>query len=316
MKYEEENYAKDLYDSMTQELVPLIPVIVASIEGIVVHWNCEVSQGKRSCKVRCFNLGKPQYLIRFDQYNGMQAWGRTYQKKEALSAMIKWLQGEGILLLYKQFEFIDKEKRALSAIEALVIACYPELTQSTTRNLYNFDNYICELWFCAQDRSCRIFYYGDNQFPNFDFFEVQVPNFDFFADHAYLFQVQTEQIEQMALVIKRLLHDHSMPSDIVTEFPWLDTGKLASFYEQDRGIEGEFLLSWDLIEERYNDLGNITMFPIPRVLDVIAQMRKKGYDRTLRAGQSLHTLIVSRSRRYGLVKKSALDCPWLSSKFN
>jgi hypothetical protein len=83
-----------------------------------------------------------------------------------------------------------------------------------------------------------------------------------------------------------------MPSALKQEFDWLDIGKLASYYEAGRGIEGEFVVSWDKIELFYRDFA--------RVPDMIAQMRMAGFDKTLRVGQSLYTFIVSRARRHGL----------------
>lgn len=289
MKYEEEIYARDLHGALTQELVTLVPGTVVSIEGGGVHWNCDARQGERFCSVSCFNVqGKPEYLIRFDHDAQTQAWGRASQKTEAMSAMIRWLQGQELQLLYEQFEFIDRQKRALRAIEAQVIKCCPELTQSATSNLRDLSCDLYELWFHAKDRSCQISYYGKNY----------LPDFAFHWDESYLFQVQTGQVGQMALVIKRWLCNHIMPSDLEKEFPWIDTGQLAKYYEKGQGIEGEFILSWDSIERFYGKIVNASFGS--EVLEMIAQMRKKGYDKTLRAGQSLYSFIVSRSRRHGL----------------
>jgi hypothetical protein len=59
-------------------------------------------------------------------------------------------------------------------------------------------------------------------------------------------------------------------------------------------VEGEFLESWNQMEGVYES----SRFP-PRmmVLPFIAELRRAGYDRTLRAGQSIWSMIVSRSRR-------------------
>ena len=88
-----------------------------------------------------------------------------------------------------------------------------------------------------------------------------------------------------------------MPSALRTEFPWVQIGELADYYERGKPIESEFLKSWDLIERFYDSLE----FPfVPKVRGLIAQMRGRGYDKSLRAGQSLWSLILSRSRRHGL----------------
>jgi hypothetical protein len=102
----------------------------------------------------------------------------------------------------------------------------------------------------------------------------------------------------MFLLIKRWVYDEALPSRLAQEYDGLDVGPLASYYEAGNGIEGEFILSWDGIVAFYERLPR---FPhTAAVLAMIAQMRKNGFDRTLRAGQSMFTFIVSRSRRYGL----------------
>lgn len=73
--------------------------------------------------------------------------------------------------------------------------------------------------------------------------------------------------------------------------------KAASCYEEGRGVEGEFVESWDRIEKFYAEMN---FPPAEEIRSLIKAMREKGYDRTLRAGQSMYTLMLSRSRRHGL----------------
>jgi hypothetical protein len=66
---------------------------------------------------------------------------------------------------------------------------------------------------------------------------------------------------------------------------------------EDNDIERDFILSWDLTEEIFkfwnlHQKGN--------VFDLIYEMRQHGYDKTLRAGQSIMYFVVSRSRKHGL----------------
>jgi len=69
-----------------------------------------------------------------------------------------------------------------------------------------------------------------------------------------------------------------------------------------RPIEGEFISSWNWIERFYDS----EYFP-PKsfVLQFIRQLRRAGYDREFRAGQSLWALMLSRSRRHGLSDEQA-----------
>ena len=68
------------------------------------------------------------------------------------------------------------------------------------------------------------------------------------------------------------------------------------------GVEGEFILSWDRIEEFYDEL---ELSRKNEIKGLIKLMRKKGFEKTLRAGQSLYTLVLSRSRRHGLRENQA-----------
>jgi hypothetical protein len=86
------------------------------------------------------------------------------------------------------------------------------------------------------------------------------------------------------------------------DFPWLHIGELADYYESGTPVEGEFVQSWDFIEEFYReDWCNFSI----AVLDMIHAMRIAGYDRVLRAGQSMSSLGLSRSRRHGLKGEQA-----------
>ena len=57
-------------------------------------------------------------------------------------------------------------------------------------------------------------------------------------------------------------------------------------------------MSWDEIEQFYRETVKIPQSS--KILEMIAQMRERGHDRTFRAGQSMYAFVVSRSRRHGL----------------
>jgi len=64
-----------------------------------------------------------------------------------------------------------------------------------------------------------------------------------------------------------------MPSTMRTEFPWLSIGDLADYYEKGDPVEGEFIKSWDWMQQFYED----DSFPMKTaVLTLIAQLRMRG----------------------------------------
>ena len=72
--------------------------------------------------------------------------------------------------------------------------------------------------------------------------------------------------------------------------------------EQDqRPIEQQFVESWDEIESFYNDIAfRDGWSELKPIFGLISELRSRGYDRQLRAGQSLVTFILSRSKAHGL----------------
>ena len=72
-----------------------------------------------------------------------------------------------------------------------------------------------------------------------------------------------------------------------------------SDYQTVNPFERDFIQSWERIEEFFG----LMLARVPwkdRVLQFIAELRQAGYDRKLRAGQTIDIFIVSRSRHHGL----------------
>ena len=115
-----------------------------------------------------------------------------------------------------------------------------------------------------------------------------------------MFRTSADEIPRLLEMLRRWFPDLAMPSQIACEFPELEIDPVASYYEQGRPIEGEFLVSWDQIERYYEPFSDHPAYPRGPILALIAEIREKGFDRSLRAGQSLMMLCLSRSRRHGL----------------
>ena len=66
-------------------------------------------------------------------------------------------------------------------------------------------------------------------------------------------------------------------------------------------IELGFIKSWDDIEKFYVDLLSYKGWGhVKPVQDLIKHLRALGYDKLLRAGQSVYILVLSRSKNWGL----------------
>jgi hypothetical protein len=285
-KYPEEDYARALDAQLSQELALRLPGTIAFVSGAGVHWNCRAEREQRAFTVFCFNapveVAGPEFLVRFEEKQAIPLWGRSWEQTEIVAAACAWLEGRSVQALYAKFAFVEQQRRALEKIEQETIASQPQLAALPNRKMVPFAGSDgCTLWFRTDDRSS----------------EVSGADANFYWDECLQFSVQTEDSILLARLLKRWLCDNAMPSALQQEFPSVAMSNVAHFYEQSRGIEGEFLNSWCHVEEFYQGI------PRPfalQVLNLIRQLRGAGYERTLRAGTSLFSLLVSRSRRHGL----------------
>jgi len=293
----EERHARDLHRRLAEALADLAGA-TAEVDGAGVHWHCSASRGGRDCQVACFDDDGAQYLAAFHDGDATAATGRTRGADDVAAAVAGWLRGEEMPALYERFAFIDWEPRALRRLEAEALARCPELEGGTSRELRQIIDDVHEMWFRAGDRSCRVSIYGGNDSPDAAFH----------WDETELFVVRAADAGRLGPLLSRWLCDRAMPSALERDFPWLALSPVARHYEEGSGVEGEFLASWDAIARFYEREGR----PISRcALAFIARLRESGFDRTLRAGQSLFALLVSRSRRHGL----RADQSWIAFEF-
>lgn len=119
----------------------------------------------------------------------------------------------------------------------------------------------------------------------------------FLWDGRPLFADRFESVEPLAVLLRRWVSDHALPSALRQEFPELELDELADYYERGAALEGEFVRSWDAVEVFYREDGG-DHFAAARAF--IRALRDAGYDRLLRAGQSMSIMGLSRSRDQGL----------------
>lgn len=281
MKHKQEIQARKLHKLFSDIFSKEMPQTDVQVEGVGVHWTCTVSRNNRRCRINCFGIDG--YLVCFNLDVDTVSSGRTRDDNELISSVRRWLQGSDLREMHKAYEFVDQRIRFLQKFRNRMASLYPEIEQCANVRIDQIYGDSYYLWFTTQQRSCRV-----------SFYDAQ-----FYWDDSYMFKLSVEKSDNISLILKYWLCDFAMPSELEQEFLWLDTGKLAKYYEKGQGIEGEFILSWDFIEEFYsNPMGRIPQGP--DILRMIAQMRKQGFDKTLRAGQSLFRFIVSKSRRHGL----------------
>ena len=263
---------------------------VLALKGAGVQWRCIASRGDATCTIHCFILLEPEFSVDFDRNGQTMACGRFPPNAETVEAVADWRAGRSVAEMHARYPQVDRHKRVLQQVADEVCAAVPAL--QTFCELRGSRIGISDVRFAVGDRSCRISLWGTNA----------LPDAEFAWDDCVLFRYRPDDHQLLAAVIERWVCDAAPPSQMRAEFPWLAIGELADYYEQGRGIEGEFLDSWNRIERFYGEeLTGHGWDPLSQAaLRLVREMRRAGYDRMLRAGQSVYLLGLSRSRRHGL----------------
>lgn len=291
MKFNQERIADNLYEKLKRYFQEKSDPIRILIEGEGVHWNCSLESGARKSKIHCFEDFqdgdvKPEYLISFEEASINKAWGRTYDLEKTISSSAEWISGEDVQFLHNKYDFIDWLKRRIEFIEKELIIYEKEL-ENTARELVSGGSDLYDYLVDFKNRSCSISGFGENE----------PISFEFQWDKCTLFEVKQNDLKLMACAMKNWLIDEINPSQLAHQFSWIEVGDLAIYYEKGEGIKGEFIESWNSIERFYKRLNKKST---AKILNLIKELRVKGLEEELRAGQSLYTLILSRSRRHGL----------------
>ncbi|WP_435261861.1 hypothetical protein [Tenacibaculum sp. nBUS_03] len=143
-----------------------------------------------------------------------------------------------------------------------------------------------------KDRGCRIYPYH---------FSSKIPKYEFEWDDCPLFKMSSNDIKRLVEIIKSWVLNKTLPSKIQTQFPQIKLNKLAEYYEKGEGIKGEFLESWDVLENSCIQGLSIEYYEQAKdELKLVQEMRKFKLDESLRIGSQLSVLILSRAKRQGI----------------
>jgi len=279
----EQYYAELLYATLQKELDAEI-----KLAGAGMHWDVLVTGPKHSCTIHCFyydfrDYKGPEYYVWLFAKDNREATGRSRTLKETITIVSQWIKGASLLKLYHDHPFLDREKRQLEHVEALFMHYCPSLGQTAHQIIEGyFITY--SLTFGKEERSCELKSVGSDTL-----------SCNFCWDGATIFKTTEPFSESLTWLISDWVVNKAMPSALKERYPDLYLGVIAEYYEKGKGIEGEFLDSWDEMELFFDGQHHED-----KMVTLIRRMREKGFDHLLRAGQSLLTLVLSRSRRHGL----------------
>ncbi len=289
--YPEEIYANKLHERLQKETFVSDLNAKVTISGAGVHWHCVVSKNDVLSEIHCFDEGVygPQYLTFFKSKGQTNAVLRTNSIEETVSSVSTWLYYSDIEILYQRHPSVDYSKRSLKNLHEIIVNFDPILAKETEHKLVSSGDDFCELSFLHENRHCIVSAadHFENHLVSFQEYEVQICSF------------REKASETIAQALKFWLVERFSPSMFGRKFESLVFSEVAIYYEIGRPIIGEFIQSWSTTERFF--LNNRSLESAQAYV-LLNKIRKAGYDRTLRAGQSLMTLILSRSRRHGLQK--------------
>jgi len=283
MERNEQKHAQELYRGLATRFASLNGQVRIEMTGGGVQWRCSAERGPRACWIGCFEASGPEFMTSFEEGNRKVAVGRCSSDAETVDAVWHWLDAAPLPQMYERFGFVDREKRKLKSISECMARNFPNLGSGVTSELTVTGSGLSHLWYRNSARSAHIHFAS----------QTEAPQAVFFWDESEMFRFGAADCTALGAVLSRWLGGNAPPSELRSEFPWLEIGRLADYYEKGRPVEGEFLESWDRMERVYES----SRFPKALILPFIGELRKAGYDHKLRAGQSLWSLIVSRSRR-------------------
>jgi hypothetical protein len=279
-----QRHAQALYSGLTARFSSLNGQVRLNLSNGGVQWRCSVERGPRSCWIGCFEASGPEFLTSFEEGTKKVALGRSSSEAETIEAVWQWLDAAPLPLMYERFGFVDREKRKLMSMSACMAKNFPTLGDEVRREMTVSGSGATLLHLHNGARAAHI------QFAS----HGETPEAVFYWDDSEMFRFDAEDCTAVGAVLSRWLAGNAPPSSLRREFPWLEIGRLADYYEKGSPAEGEFLESWDRLEHAWE---GSRLCPGSLVLPFISELRQAGYDHRLRAGQSVWSLIVSRSRR-------------------
>jgi hypothetical protein len=298
----EETCARELFALLTDRFEDPATGTTVVIAGGNIVWIVTVARACRACEVWVIP-GEHGYIISLKDGSDLTGTAITRTTPEIATLIGAWLHGDAYASLYAAFPCVESHEKVLTGLLDAIVAFAPELRTAGECCISRKSSFAYELVISVGDRKCRISS-GGNPSPQ--------PAAIFVADESGIMSLIVSEVacDDFPCMIKRWLLDGAMPSAMHHEFPALQLGPLASYYEEGRLMEGEFIDSWDDVEvtirswdirSEETKIRNREFFLIwERIGKLVPLLREAGYDRCLRAGTSVSRFIVSRSRHHGL----------------
>lgn len=202
--------------------------------------------------------------------------------------------------LYKSYKFVDEYKRKLNYIHNTIIGFDVELENCDALFEQSWSDFY-DYTVSNGDKSIKYYVECDENLQKNGF------GFKFLWDECAVFYAYNDDLMKFDGLIKEWLINQQNPSILKSKYPWIDLYNVAEYYERGEGLLGEYIESWNKVEKFYLE---DTYRSTDKIIEFIRTIRKDGYDKEFRAGNSLNSMILSRSRRHGLSENQAYLSFW------
>lgn len=258
---------------------------------------------RKSCRIEITNSEKKtqqEALIEFEvvltEMNRDVAFGNTHSQEQALKLIHDFLHGKTLDQLYYNYDFINVKKRKLSALRMVINDVYPFLTSIEFNQINDEIPAFPELEIQDGERRCLVNYHSG----------IDHPRWIFCWGGKRIFECNNHFDAINAQIAMRWVYEKAMPSELKEDYPEQDFGRLGDYYEQGKGQEGEFILSW---EEAIKNLKLGTCHQ--DILHFVHDLANQGYNKKFMANAHLYTLVLSRSD----TNMKLSDQPFISIRF-
>ena len=240
-RFPAENISKALVATLRRRLGGDLSGAEILARGGGEYWTCDAKHGASRCLISCFR--GPSYLATLSRDGEDQAYARTHNAAEIIAVVGDWLRGQAPADLHKTHDCVDWCMRALGRVQDELTSHREELRTDVQSELYQRIADIYHLEFKHDARTCDL---SINR-------ETGKLHARFTWDETDQFEYNPDDHKTLATILVRWICETAKPSAIADEFPEIELGDLAKYYEAGRPVEGEFLHSWDLIDQFYEE---------------------------------------------------------------
>lgn len=243
----------------------------------VIDRNCQISFV--SANYLGEELDSQEILVRIIEYEEIIEMGYTFSIRQVIGLVIDWLSRGKYQVIYKKYEFLGGQLRSKKDFKNRLLREAPEF-----KKLMRFENVLEK-----GKRSCII--ESDKR--------SLTGECSFLFQQIRIFRVRNIDIGRLSLMMKNWLEKEWSPKRMKRKYSEIGLLRyLELFHWWNRPSEQKmiYLRDWEKIEDFYRE----RFIDSTRIISFLEEIKNLGYTEHLRPGTSMESLMISRSKNYGL----------------